>query len=105
MNVKNVSTGQPAAPKRVGVPTTQKSGQGRRVEMINLERYVPPGFQALDLAVQGLLHIIGEDEQKYNAAITTLIQRWMGIDDQITEIAIKGVSRDGEKYKIVLRST
>jgi hypothetical protein len=95
---------QPAAEKRDGDPATQKSGQGVRVvEMINLERYLPKGFEKLAEMITQLLEEIGEDEQKYNAAITTLIQRWMGIDDVIAEIKIRGVSVDGEKYKIVLR--
>jgi len=104
MSAQSASTGQPSAPKSVSAPKTVKSGRGVNVkEMINLEKYVPIGFQALDLAIRGLLDIIDEDERKYNAAITTLVQRWLGIDDQITEIAIKGVNTNGEKYKIILR--
>ena len=99
-----LSTGQPDALGSSPAPGELKSGQGvKRVDMINLEKYVPPGFQALDSAVQGLLNVIDEDEQKYNAAITTLVQRWLGIEDQITEIAIKGIDLHGQKYKIILR--
>jgi hypothetical protein len=42
-------------------------------------------------------------DEVYSAAICLLAQYWCGINDQICEIAIKGVNMDGEKYKIVIR--
>jgi len=106
MSDKLTSKGQPSAPKSApkSTPGAQKPGQGVIIqEMENLEKYVPPGFEQLHQLLMELLDEIGEDQRKYNAAITTLAQRYVGLDDVVQEITIKGIDLHNQKYKIVIR--
>jgi hypothetical protein len=105
MSAQSASTGQPSAPKSVSTPETVKSGRGL-YEKENLELFIPPELRWLDELIQKIVDEIeskGDRNRNYKALIVTLTQHWMGLDDEIKEIIIKGISDHGEKYKIVLR--
>jgi len=97
---KHIINGQPSAPKSPSTPEGVKTRQGVW-EVENLEHYVPTELQSLWELYEKLVDEFGDDA--YATIILSLAQRLCGIDDQITEIAIKGVDLHGEKFKIIIR--
>ena len=69
----------------------------------NLTRFISPENRELLEAVQNVADLCGFDEKKYAAAILTLVQYFVGINDSIFNITISAENDRGKKYVIKIQ--
>jgi hypothetical protein len=95
------------------VAPSLQAGESIRERIVESKNWIFESLNEREKMLDNMLaevdEIIREVEDKderdklYASAIITLIQRFLGLDDEIDEIAIKGIDVFGEKYIILLR--